>query len=186
MYQERIKTCRKCKNKKVIVNVGIHCKLTNEFPTFNGTCPDFDPNYEAINSQHNNLLINKNALQLGKERLLKVLLLLFVISLITTAFSFSTFKNLNIIAAVTTGIRFAIELLLYFLIFNGKKWAKVILIILLSIGILISTLTTIALLQTTPQIAIVFLLIPVYGFVIYQLTQNTNIKNWIDHQEMQK
>lgn len=39
---ERLKYCKICLNRKMDINVGLVCNLTNAKPTFEGTCPTFN------------------------------------------------------------------------------------------------------------------------------------------------
>jgi len=81
---EQVKICRECKHKKSNLKQGIICGLTNDLPTFESTCDEFEPidqSYKEIASEiqkqnspydQNNTFSNPhNIEQIEPERMVK-------------------------------------------------------------------------------------------------------------------
>jgi len=49
--EDQIKWCKKCQHKKIDIQRGIVCGLTNELANFRDFCPDFEKSLEAIKNE---------------------------------------------------------------------------------------------------------------------------------------
>ena len=181
-YSDRIKFCKKCKNKKVIWGEGIHCALTNQKPDFENVCDYFevDENIERLEKEKEQLFL---LAQLGRKKLFKLLLFLVLISISTALFSFMTYRELDDLNVVKVTGRISAEIFIYYMIYLGKSWAKRLVTILLGLGILFSVLTIVPLVHKYPTILILLILPSIYAYVLYKLYKDTEINAFLKYQE---
>ena len=183
-YKERIETCRTCYNKKVVMGKGIHCGLTNALPNFEGQCSDYSPNKDLVEKK-NKKLIKLESAKKGKHKLIGVLSILLILGVSSIIFSFLTFREFSTGNLLKVGIRTGFEIILYYLIFMGRKWAKTLLMVLLGLGIIFTIISVLSLIGEYPYLAVLLIIALIYGYIIYQLATNTDINNWIDVQSME-
>ena len=179
-YEERIKLCKTCNHKKIAWGEGIHCGLTDRLPDFDGDCPNYDPDPELLRREENKKLKMISAMK-GKNMLIRLFGILIGFSIFTIFLSVLTFAQEGSYDINKRLFRTAFELGLYYLIYMGKDWAKNLLIFLLSLGILLIIITTIANVGESPIILLALLVLPVYGYVIYHLIQNKDVRNWMEY-----
>ena len=98
----KIDVCKKCKKKKFDLKQGILCGLTNEKPTFEDSCPDFDNDETIKEYKGTNLKPN--------EQRSKTVLSLILIVLILEIFSLiSSGLQYNLLRTASTGGEITIE-----------------------------------------------------------------------------
>ena len=183
-YKERIETCRTCNNKKVVMGEGIYCALTDALPNFEGQCSDYSPNKELVEKENKKLAKLESANK-GKYKLIRVLSILLILGISSIIFSFLTFREFNTGNLLKVGIRTGFEIIVYYQIFVGRKWAKTLLMVLLGLGILFTIISVLSLIGKYPYLAFILIFALIHGYVIYQLATNTDINNWIDVQSME-
>lgn len=75
----------------------------------------------------------------GKHLVIRIILVSLLISIFTNIFTFITYSSNGLAAEATTklvqgGVRFALTGLILYFLYNGKKWAKVLLIVLTALA----------------------------------------------------
>ena len=181
-YKERIKLCRKCLNKKIVWGEGIHCGLTDLKPDFEGTCSYFKPNQDMVLREEANER-NFEMAQIGRKKLLRLFLILIGLSAIAAVASFLTFREFNSSNILRLFVQTAFQLALYYMIYIGKRWAKIILIFLLAFNSFISVITIIPVIAEYPPLAIVLIVVALYVYIIYKLLEDDHIKEFFAYQQ---
>ena len=174
--EERIAICKTCENKRFNAEKGMVCSLTNEHADFLTTCADYVVSQEAIEQQKKDIA-HAEKVKKGKQILKKIILgyLCFVVLSVIVNIIADNFTSAQLLQTV---IREAVALGLFFVAFNGYKWARNIIIALFSIAILLFTVPLLILLKTSLIVALPLLCVLVfYGLCIYYLIFDKNVNS---------
>ena len=180
--EERLVFCKTCNNRKLDMKVGLICSLNGKMADFEGECPDYDED-EEIAKQENEKKKEKKIAEKGRKKTLNVFYILIGLSISVIVFSHLTFKPVNSKEIFKELLRFGLEIGLYYAIFIGKNWARVLMTILYIVGIVISIFSMIALLDKSPVGLILLILICVYGFAVYFFNADKDFKTFFEYQK---
>lgn len=163
----QLKFCTTCKYKKRDLAQGIICLLTNETATFNKKCPDYEPDMAELKKKKEELITATKANE-GRAKALTVFYFLIAISILSSITSFVFFRKTEDDSFVKDIVRILIEGGLYFAIFKGKNWARMLLTALLVIGI--GAIIYFIIVLIIPSQALILVLLPflaIYVYIIY-------------------
>jgi len=117
--------------------------------------------------------------EIGRRRTILIAISILLISIHTIYFYQSSRPEIEVKKLIQQIIRFSLTLGLLFLIYNGKKWARIVAIILFSLAILLALYTffTIdaAFINKTPFIV----MIVIYSIAIYHFAFSKSFKEFI-------
>lgn len=180
--EERLVFCQTCSYRKLNMKVGLICSLTGKMADFEKNCPDYNKDEKFIKQEIENKK-EKELAEVGRKKTMNVFYLLIGLSISVIIFSHLTFKPLNLKEITKELIRLAVELGLFYAIFRGKYWAKALMTILFSAGIIFSFISMIILLGRSSFALIFLILIYVYGFAVYFFNTDKDFKNFFFYQK---
>jgi Domain of unknown function (DUF4328) len=96
---DKIEVCKKCSNKKLDRDKGLVCRLTNEKPTFENTCPDYDGDKieEAIVQE------KKEAIRPNKSRAKNAIIVIWIIMGLDVISMISSYLQYDLLAFANAG-----------------------------------------------------------------------------------
>lgn len=118
----------------------------------------------------------------GKEKTIKISISILLISLHTIYFYHSVREDFDTTKFATQMIRFTLTCVLLYFLYKGHKWAKIISIILFSIGVIGATvglfITETSIINKTPFIVMII----IYAMAIYHFTLSESFKAFYSYQ----
>jgi len=179
--EEQLKFCKKCTHRKLDIKLGLICSLTNRKADFEASCNNFDVD-EIVEKQLKERVIENQIANKGKLKAVIIVLILIGLSLASMIFAHLTFRDFTTKEISKELIRFALELGIYYAILKGKKWARVIITILFSFGILISFIAIISFCYTIVNLVFMALILS-YAYAIYFFNADKDFKIYFESQK---
>jgi hypothetical protein len=125
----------------------------------------------------------QGTIEKGRRKTLTVIFALIGFSILISVFSQLMSQTSSQQKMSQDIIRLILEIGLYYAIFLGKNWARIIMTILFSLGIFISVVSMISLFGKTPGAFIMLILVIVYGFAIYFFNLDKDFKSFFENQK---
>lgn len=118
----------------------------------------------------------------GKNLVIGIILVTILIDIFTNIFTFITYSSNGFAAEATTklvqvGVRFALTVLLLYFLYNGKNWAKVLIIVFTAIGGVSAAMSLIVYFTY-----IMFVMSVAYIAIAITLIASKNIKYFFQYQ----
>lgn len=180
--EERLKYCRTCKNRKRDMNKGLICSLTDNTANFENICEDYLIDEKTAEKEKLKEL-SKGNIEKGKKKAIVVFSFLISLSVSMIMISHFTFKPLSENEIIKEVLRIGFEIGLFFAIFNGKNWAKVILTILILLGIILSIAPMITLINESSLGWLMIILIAIYGYTLYFINGDKDFLEFFKYQQ---
>ena len=124
--------------------------------------------------------------KLGKERTIKISISILLVSIHTIYFYHSVREDFDTTKFATQMIRFALTALLLYFLYKGQKWAKIVSIILFSIGAIGATVALFSLeasiINKTPFVVMII----IYVMAVYHFAFAESFKAFYEYQNQSK